>query len=82
MQDHRFQPGESGYRVEAIAEAPAWNQQKRWQAPGWRLMRTANADAAVQAHYEYLDRVYRLKKWDARNDVPAWMRQVGAGGVP
>ncbi len=25
-----FQPGENGYRVEAIAEAPAWNQQKQW----------------------------------------------------
>jgi len=71
-----FQPGEQGYRVEAIAEAPAWNQQRRWQVPGWRIMRTASADAAVQAHYDYLDRTYRLRKWDERTDVPAWMRQV------
>ena len=71
-----FQPGEQGYRVEAIAEAPAWNQVNRWQVPGWRIMRTSSADAAVQAHYEYLDRTYRLKKWDERTDVPAWMRQV------
>jgi hypothetical protein len=71
-----FQPGEQGYRVEAIAEAPGWNQQKRWQVPGWRIMRTANAEAAVQAHYDHLDRVFRLKKWDARTDVPAWMRNV------
>jgi hypothetical protein len=71
-----FQPGEDGYRVEAIAEAPAWNQRKRWQVPGWRIMRTASADAAVQAHYEYLDKTYRLKKWDERTDVPDWMRKV------
>ena len=71
-----FQPGEQGYRVEAIAEAPAWNQVNRWQVPGWRIMRTSSADAAVQAHYQYLDRTYRLKKWDERIDVPAWMRQV------
>jgi hypothetical protein len=71
-----FQPGEQGYRVEAIAEAPAWNQQKRWQVPGWRIMRTASADAAVQAHYDYLDRTYHLKKWDERTDVPDWMRKV------
>ena len=71
-----FQPGENGYRVEAIAEAPAWNQQKRWQVPGWRIMRTANADAAVQAHYDYLDKTYHLKKWDERTDVPDWMRRV------
>jgi hypothetical protein len=71
-----FQPGETGYRVEAIAEAPAWNQQRRWQVPGWRIMRASNADAAVQAHYEHLDRTYRLKKWDERTDAPAWMRQV------
>jgi hypothetical protein len=71
-----FQPGEHGYRVEVIAEAPAWNQQKRWQVPRWRIMRTASADAAVQAHYEHLDRAYRLKKWDERTDVPDWMRTV------
>jgi hypothetical protein len=71
-----FQPGETGYRIEAIAEAPAWNQQKRWQVPGWRIMRTKSAAEAVQAHYEYLDRTYRLKKWDERADVPAWMRQL------
>ena len=71
-----FQPGESGYRVEAIAEAPAWNQQKRWTVPLWRIMRTASADVAVQKHYEYLDRTFRLKKWDERADVPTWMRKV------
>ncbi|HEY4320352.1 MAG TPA: hypothetical protein VGM77_04155 [Gemmatimonadales bacterium] len=71
-----FQPGESGYRVEAIAEAPAWNQQHEWQVPGWRIMRTATADAAVQAHYDYLDTTYHLQKWDARTDMPAWMRDT------
>ena len=71
-----FQPGENGYRVEAIAEAPAWNQQKKWQVPGWRIMRTANAEAAVAAHYEHLDRTFHLKTWDARTDVPEWMRKV------
>ena len=71
-----FQPGDQGYRVEAIAEAPAWNQQKRWQVPRWRIMRTPSADATVQAHHEYLDRTYRLKTWDQRTDVPGWMRQV------
>ena len=71
-----FQPGEQGYRVEAIAEAPGWNQQKQWLTPSWRIMRTATADAAVQAHYEHLDRTYHLQKWDVRTDVPAWMRQV------
>jgi hypothetical protein len=71
-----FQPGDQGYRVEAIAEAPAWNQQKRWQVPRWRIMRTPSPDAAVRAHYEYLDRTYRLKQWDERADVPGWMRQL------
>ena len=71
-----FQPGEQGYRVEAIAEAPGWNQQKQWLSPSWRILRTATADAAVQAHYEHLDRTYHLQKWDVRTDVPAWMRQV------
>ena len=71
-----FQPGENGYRVEAIAEAPAWNQQKRWQVPGWRIMKTATAEAAVAAHYEYLERTYNFKKWDVRTDVPDWMRKT------
>jgi hypothetical protein len=71
-----FQPGEHSYRVEAIAEAPAWNEQKRWQVPAWRIMRTANADAAVQAHYDHLDSAFHLKKWEERTDVPAWMRNL------
>ena len=71
-----FQPGDQGYRVEAIAEAPAWNQQRRWQVPAWRIMRTKTADEAVQAHYEYLERTYRLKKWDDRTDAPDWMRRM------
>jgi len=71
-----FQPGDAGYRVEAIAEAPAWNQQKRWQVPGWRIMRTANAEAAVAAHYDHLEKTFNFKKWDVRTDVPQWMRDV------
>jgi hypothetical protein len=71
-----FQPGEQGYRVEAIAEAPGWAQKTRWQVPAWRIMRTTNADAAVQAHYEHLERIFRLQKWESRPDVPAWMRQT------
>ena len=39
-------------------------------------MKTATAEAAVAAHYEYLERTYNFKKWDVRTDVPDWMRKV------
>jgi hypothetical protein len=39
-------------------------------------MRTATADVAVQAHYGHLDAAYHLQKWDARTDIPTWMRDT------
>ncbi|MGH7593645.1 MAG: hypothetical protein ACRELE_07330, partial [Gemmatimonadales bacterium] len=71
-----FQPGERGYRVEAIVEADGWNQQPRFEVPPWTIMRTSTADAAVDAHYQHLERVHGLRKWDDRTDVPDWMRRT------
>ena len=46
-----FQPGESGYRVEAIHEAEGWLQQKRLVVPTWRLAGEPVADAAIAAPF-------------------------------
>ncbi len=71
-----FQPGESGFRVEAIHEAEGWLQQKRLQVPEWRLTEGKSAEAVIQPHYEHLAKVYHLEKWESRPDVPSWMRDI------
>jgi len=71
-----FQPGETGFRVEAIHEAEGWLSQKRLKVPSWRLMRTTTADAAIQPHFDHLVKVYHLERWETRPDVPGWMRDV------
>ena len=71
-----FQPGESGYRVEAVFEAEGWLDQRRLVVPTWRLGKTATLEAATQAHYAHLERAYRIPAWESRDDVPAWLRDV------
>lgn len=71
-----FQPGPDAFRVEAIAEADGWNRQHRWQVPRWSLATFATPDAAVDAHYRHIENVFHLPAWEARTDVPTWMRNL------
>lgn len=71
-----FQPGEHGYRIEAVFEAEGWRDQPRLAVPPWRLARTATLDEATQRHYAHLERAYGLPRWESRDDVPAWLRNV------
>jgi len=72
-----FQPGESGYRVEAVFEAEGWLDQRRLAVPPWRLAQTATLDAATQAHYAHLERAYGIPRLETRDDVPPWLKDVG-----
>ena len=71
-----FQPGETGYRVEAVFEAEGWLDQQRLAVPAWRLGKTATLEAATRAHYARVERAYRIPTWESRDDVPAWLREV------
>jgi len=71
-----FQPGEAGYRVEAVFEAEGWRDQPRLTVPTWRLVRTATLDEATRLHYAHLERAYGIPTWEAREDVPPWLREV------
>ncbi len=71
-----FQPGESGYRVEAVFEEDGWRNDTRVVVPTWRFGRAASPDAVIRQHYEHLARVYRLQPFDTRPDVPAWLRDT------
>jgi len=72
-----FQPGETGYRVEAVFEAEGWLDQQRLAVPTWRLGRTTTLEAATEAHYAHLERAYGIPTWESRDDVPAWLRDQG-----
>ena len=72
-----FQPGESGYKVEAVFEAEGWRDQPRLEVPAWRLVRTSTVEEATRLHYAHLERAYDLPTWESRRDVPDWLRDIG-----
>jgi hypothetical protein len=71
-----FQPGENGYRVEALVEAAAWQPTRAFHAPPWRIGRAATIAAAAAPHFAHLERAFRLPRWDTRDDVPEWLRRT------
>jgi hypothetical protein len=71
-----FQPGEAGYRVEAIHEAEGWLTQRRLTLPTWRLAKLASLEAATARHYAHLERAYGLAAFASRADAPEWLRET------
>jgi hypothetical protein len=71
-----FQPGDTGYRVEAIHEEVGWRNETRVVVPTWRFGRATNAADVIHAHYRHLARAYHLEPFDTRPDVPAWLRDT------
>lgn len=72
-----FQPGESGYRVEAIHEVEGWLDQHRVTVPTWRAGRATTLEEPVAAHYAHLERAYRLVPLEQRRDATPWLKDVG-----
>ena len=71
-----FQPGDAGYRVEALVEAEGWTPANSFHAPTWRITRGTTVAAAAEAHYDHLARAFHIPRWDARTDVPEWLRRT------
>jgi len=71
-----FQPGEQGYRVEAVFEAEGWKDQTTVRVPTWRLGTSATLDDALQAHYSHLEQAYHLEPWETRRELPDWARRT------
>src|SRR5262249_35617678 len=69
-----LQPGEQGYRVEAIVEAEAWHASNTFEAPALRIARETSIRAAAEAHYAHVERAFHVPRWDSRPDVPDWLR--------
>jgi hypothetical protein len=71
-----FQPGEHGYRVEATIEAEGWSPSRSFRVPAWRIARVPTIASAGRAHYDHLERAFRIPRWADRADVPDWMRRT------
>ncbi|MFI5280737.1 MAG: hypothetical protein ACHQU1_09590 [Gemmatimonadales bacterium] len=71
-----FQPGEHGYRVEAVHEVEGWLNQRRVTVPTWRAGRAGGIEAPAAEHYAHLERAFRLVPVESRGDAPAWMRDI------
>ena len=71
-----FQPGETGYRVEALVEAEGWRRSTTLQTPRWRIVRATTIAAAAEPHFAHVEQAFRVPRWVTRSDVPAWLRQT------
>lgn len=71
-----FQPGENGYRVEAIHEEAGWRSESRITVPTWRFGHATDPAAVIHDHYAHLARAYHLQPFDTRPDVPPWLRDT------
>jgi hypothetical protein len=71
-----FQPGEGGYRVEALVEAEGWNTTRSFKVPAWRIARATTIAAAAEPHFAHVERAFRVPRWASRADVPDWMRRT------
>jgi len=71
-----FQPGERGYRVEAVYEHDAWRNDARLTVPAWRIGRATSLDDAVAPHMAHVERAFALQPWETRPDVQPWMRNI------
>ncbi|MFN8668829.1 MAG: hypothetical protein U0164_16735 [Gemmatimonadaceae bacterium] len=71
-----FQAGERAFRTEAIYEHDAWREDARIVVPTWQLGHTATLDEAIQLHMAHIERAFNIPTWEARTDVPQWMRDI------
>jgi len=71
-----LQPGETGYRVEALVEAEGWRPSPTLHTPTWRIARATTIAAACEPHYGHVERAFHVPRWDTRPDVPDWLRKT------
>ncbi|MEP7381868.1 MAG: hypothetical protein ABI910_09295 [Gemmatimonadota bacterium] len=71
-----YQAGAQGFRAEAIYEHDGWRQDTRLVVPRWQLGHASTFEDAMAPHMAHVERAFSLKSWEARTDVPAWMRNV------
>jgi len=71
-----FQPGDSGYRVEALVEAEGWRPSRTLQTPAWHVARATTIAAAAEPHFAHVERAFSVPRWESRSDVPGWLRKT------
>jgi hypothetical protein len=71
-----LQPGESGYRIEAIYEHDGWRNDHHVEVPRWRLLEAASLDEALAPHLEHVERAFHLTRWETRTDLEPWVREI------
>jgi len=71
-----LQPSQDGWRAELVAEEKAHRPSHRFAAPPWRILKARSKDEAFRAHQQHFEKAFRVTAWDARRDVPDWMRQI------
>ena len=71
-----YQAGERAFRVEAIYEHDGWRNDTRVVVPRWQLGHASTFEDAMTPHMTHIERAFNLPTWEARTDVPKWMRDT------
>ncbi len=71
-----YQAGERAFRAEAIYEHDAWRSDTRIAVPRWQLGHAPTFEEAMAPHMAHVEQAFSLRSWEARTDVPAWMRDI------
>lgn len=67
---------EGALTLELIHEEAAARMTTRVDVPAWRIERTNDPAAVVRAHAAHLAEAHGLARWEEREDVPAWARDI------
>jgi len=63
-------------RLEIVQDASLRERALTFESSWWDAGWTTSPDALLDACSNFLERVYGLKRWEERDDVPDWLRRV------
>jgi hypothetical protein len=62
--------------IELIHEEAAHEMSPSLETPPWRIGRTTNPESIVEEHARHAESAFGLRRWEERDDVPDWAREV------
>ncbi len=70
-------PRGGGVCVELLHNDLGPEMTHRTETPAWRIGKTRDPDAVVQAHMRHLEVNFGLVPWEENPYIPAWLRNIG-----
>ncbi|MFQ5945007.1 MAG: hypothetical protein ACE5NC_02000 [Anaerolineae bacterium] len=71
-----LKPRGESFRLELIAEEEARRWAADWTSPPWRIARAETTGEIYRTHHSHLEEAYGLVPWEARADLPDWIKET------